>query len=60
MIFFAKLHNFMCISSIFYSDIYEILRDKYELDSLIENDIDAIMARIHFTQNHEKQMRNTI
>ena len=50
----------MCISSIFYSDIYEILRDKYELDSLIENDIDAIMARIHFTQNHEKQMRNTI
>ena len=57
--FSAKLHDFMCVSSTLYCDIYKILKDKYELESLMENDIDAIMSRIRFTQNHEKQMRSS-
>ena len=57
--FMAKIHNYMCVSSVFYCDVYNILHYKYDLDSLCDNDIDAIMARIQFIQNHEVQMRNT-
>ena len=58
--FFAKIHNFLCFSSAFYCEVYEILKYKYELDSFIENDIDAIMARIYFTQNHEELMLDNL
>ena len=57
--FMTKIRNFLCFSSAFYCDVYNILQNTYELDSLSENDIDAIMARIQFVQNHEVQMRNT-
>ena len=57
--FLAKVENYMCCSSAFYFDVDSILRNKYDVEYLIENDIDAIMARVHFTQNHEEQMRST-
>lgn len=38
-------------------EVYDILGSKYEIDSLLENDKDAIKARISYVQNHEPQMR---
>ena len=57
--FLAKIDNYMCFSSAFYSHVNSILQDKYNVESLLGNDIDALMARIHFTQNHEEQLRST-
>ena len=57
--FFAKIDNYMCCSSAFYLDVNSILKNKYEVESLADNDIDAIISRIHFKQNHEEQMRST-
>ena len=34
-----------------------MLKKVYDVDSLFDNDLDAILARIQFVQNHEKQMR---
>ena len=44
----------------FLKDIYSILRDFYDIDSLLCNDRDAIISRIAYVQNHESQMREPI
>ena len=45
------------MSSTFLNEVNFILNKEYDIDSLNENDKDAIIARIYFKQNHEKQMR---
>ena len=56
-IFIEKILSFLTISSFFFRDIYSILDNRYNLDSLTDNDKDAIMSRISFIQNHESQLR---
>ena len=57
MHFYKKRLSFLTISSFFFRDIYSILDNRYNLDSLTDNDKDAIMSRISFIQNHESQLR---
>ena len=57
--FIYKASNFFKISSVLHCDVRRILREKYQVDSLLDNDIEAIIARISYTQNHESQMRTT-
>lgn len=48
-----KAFDFLSISSIALKEVY----DKCQIDSLFENDRDAIIAKIQFIQNHERKMR---
>ena len=47
----------MLFSSVLYRNVCEVLQEKYEVDSLTDNDYEALIARIIFVQNHENQMR---
>ena len=55
--FIKKVSSFLLFSSVFLTEIRDILFDVYDIDLLFENDRDAIMARIMYVQNHEKQLR---
>ena len=59
-ILIEKLMTFLDISSKFIQEAYEILKTKYQIESIKENDKDAILARIFYIQNHETQMRRAI
>ena len=39
------------------NEVFNILEKEYGIDSITDNDKDAIISRICFIQNHEKQMR---
>ena len=58
--FISKLKDYFSLSSVFLSHVYDILDKVYNLDSLLHNDIDAIMSRIVFIQNHENQLRTHV
>ena len=58
--FISKLNDYFSLSSVFFYHVYDILEKVYNLDSLLHNDIDAIMSRIVFIQNHENQMRTQV
>ena len=47
----------MIKNSDFFRDIYDILLNEYDIESLFENDRDAILSRIFFIQRNEQQMR---
>ena len=55
--FIAKLSYLLRISSVFLREINYIFLKKYGIESVFENDRDAIMSRICYVQNHETQMR---
>ena len=55
--FFMKTKDFMFFSSVLYRNVLELLQQKYGVDSFIDNDYEALIARIIFVQNHEEQMR---
>ena len=55
--FLRRVEPFLSVSSVIYKEAYNLLALKYDIDSLIQNDKAAIMARIGFVQNHENQMR---
>ena len=59
-ILIEKLMTFLDISSKFIQEAYEILKTKYQIESIKENDKDAILVRIFYIQNHETQMRRAI
>ena len=58
--FIKKAINFLYISSMFLKQIFIISKNKYDIDMLFENDIDAVMSRILFVQQRESQMRTAI
>ena len=58
--FILKIFDFFMVSSMFLRDVYSILRDIYNVDSLSFNDKQAIISRICFVQNHESQMRGPL
>ena len=55
--FINKNLDFLKISSVMLGDVNTILTEQYQIDSISDNDFDAIMARISYVQNHEPQMR---
>ena len=55
--FLERTKNFFDISSVYFKEIYKILNEKYQIESLLDNDKDAILSRIAYVQNHESQMR---
>ena len=57
--FIAKIRNFYIVSSVMYRDIRKILFDQYQVDSLLDNEFEAIFSRISFVQCHETQMRDS-
>ena len=44
-------------SSFFLLEVYGILKNKYDIESLLDNDREALWSRISYVQNHETQMR---
>ena len=58
--FILKILDFFIVSSVFLKDVYNILRDVYNVDSLMFNDKQALISRIGFVQNHEAQMREPL
>ena len=57
--FVHKARIFLNVSSVLAENVREILNTEYDIDSLYDNDINAIFSRIHFKQNHEQQLRET-
>ena len=55
--FVRNLLNFMLISSKMINDVRYILRTVYDIDSVFDNDGDAINSRFLFSQRNEEQMR---
>ena len=58
--YIEKLMTFLYVSSLLIKETYEVLKSSYQIDSLKDNDKDAILARIFYVQNHEIQMRGPI
>ena len=57
--FIAKTLDYYKISSVMIGEVYEILQSKYQIESITDNDFEAIIARISFVQNHERQTRTS-
>ena len=57
--FIIKTSAFLTVSSFLYRDLYDTLRHTYGLESLLDNDKDALMSRIVYVQNHESQLRTS-
>ena len=55
--FIQKVMSYFSVSSVFLRQVYDFLEQIYDIDSLLYNDRDAIVARIAFVQNRERQMR---
>ena len=55
--FFRNIMDFLFISSRFLQQVYDLSGKEYGIDSLTCNDTDAIISRISYVQNHERQMR---
>ena len=52
-----KIFKYMSVSSEFFKEIFELADRKYGINDIIDNDKDAIYARIVYIQNHEAPMR---
>ena len=57
--YIRKNIDFFRISSRMIYDVNNILSQTYQIDSILENDIDAVMSRIQYVQNHEPQLRQS-
>ena len=55
--FIKNLAHFLKISSVMIKEVTGVLNNTYDIDSLFDNDTDAILSRIRFVQNSEQQMR---
>ena len=58
--FISRVMSFFMTSSVVINQAYEIIRNVYDIDSLVDNDRDAIMSRICYVQRSERQMREDI
>ena len=57
--FIEKNVSYLNISSILLKEVREKFDSVYGCDSLFDNDLMAIISRIHYIQNHETQMRTS-
>ena len=55
--YFRKILYFLNVSSVFLNEIKTIALTEYDIESLFENDRDAIMSRIVYVQNREETLR---
>ena len=55
--YIAKNWSFFGISSCFCTEIAELFREEYSIGNVLDDDIDAVEARILYVQNHEETMR---
>ena len=55
--FIAKAKTFLDISSEFLNEMKAIFMNIYDIELVVEQDRDAVLARIVYVQNHETQMR---
>ena len=55
--FIRKNMHFLLISSVFFNEVNAFASVKYSIDSIFDNDEDAIFARICYIQNHETPLR---
>ena len=55
--FLESIMGYFVLSSFFLKHIYLILNEEYGIESLLCNDVDAIISRICLIQNSEPQMR---
>ena len=55
--FIRKILDYLYIKSCLLKDVINILKVEYDIDSLLDNDREAMFARICYVQNHENQMR---
>ena len=53
--FIRNLLSFIRVSSVLYNEVCELLWSTYDIDSLEDNDKEAILARISYVQDHESQ-----
>ena len=56
-LFVRKILDYLYIKSYLLKNVMYILKTEYDIDSLLDNDKEAIFARICYVQNHERQMR---
>ena len=56
-VFIEKIRHFLYISSVMFNEVISILKETYDIDSLLDNDFDAIVSRVQFIQSHEQQMK---
>ena len=59
-IFMYKVRDYLNVSSVFLSEVKEIFLKVYDIELLFEQDMDAVLSRISYVQNHENQMRGAI
>ena len=55
--FIRNILSFLMVSCVLYNEICDLMWNKYEVDSLEDNDKAAIIARICYVQNNESQLR---
>ena len=48
------LHSFIRTFSSFKKDLDVLFRDKYQLHSIDDNDLDAIISMLHYVQSREE------
>ena len=56
-VFFSKIMYFLNVSSFFLNEIKNLICEDYGIDTLFDNDMDAVLSRIVYVQNHEETMR---
>ena len=49
--------HFLHLSSAMVRHVSKIVRDIYGIETLFDNDVQAINSRIRYVQNHEEQLR---
>ena len=57
--FIENIIPYLTVSSVLLDEVLKILESLYDCDSLFDNDLMALNSRIHFTQNHETQLRTS-
>ena len=55
--FIHKNFNFFSLFSVFFKEIRDLFIDIYDVELVFKQDKSAILARIFYVQNHERQMR---
>ena len=59
-LFVEKIMRYLLVSSVFVSEVNKFSSDMYQINDILENDLQAIVSRVAFVQNHERQMRGPV
>ena len=59
-LFLEKLMVYLCTSSVLFNEVKLFCNDLYQINDLFDNDRQAVVSRLLFVQNHERQMRGPL